>query len=58
MARRITSVIAFWLVDFFFGRGPTNGTLSFYECRLSGGDTQTLCAVIKFILTISDGGGY
>ena len=28
---------------------PNNGTLSFYECRLSVGDTQTLPAVIKFI---------
>ena len=28
-----------------------NGTLSLYECRLSGGDTQTLPAVIEFILT-------
>ena len=27
----------------------TNGTLSFYECKLSGGDTQTLLAVIEFI---------
>ena len=24
------------------GGGPTNATLSFYDCRLSSGDTQTL----------------
>ena len=24
-------------------RGPTIGTLSFYDCRLSGGDTQFTC---------------
>ena len=30
--------------------GPMNGTLSFYECRLSGGDTQFLPAVIEFFL--------
>ena len=28
-----------------------NDTLSFHECRLSGGYTQTLSSVIKFIGT-------
>ena len=34
-----------------------NGTLSFYECRLSAGDTQTLPAVIEFELFTPTGGG-
>ena len=35
--------------NFVMWQGPTNGTLSFYECRLSGGDIQSLPAAIKFI---------
>ena len=31
-----------------------NSTLLYYECRLSGGDTKTLPALIKFVIT---GGG-
>ena len=34
-------------------RRPITGTMSFYECRLSGGElrgvTETLPAVIKFV---------
>ena len=29
-----------------------NGTLSFYKCRLSGGETQTLPVVNKFVLLL------
>ena len=38
-----------------YGRwwGPTNGTLSFYESRLSGGDTQTLPVIITLICTFN-----
>ena len=41
---------------------PTNAILSFYDCRLSGGVTQTLPAVIKnlfelFALTGGEGQG-
>ena len=41
-----------WFLPQNFGRWRKlmNGTLSFYECRLGGGDTRTLSAVIKFIL--------
>ena len=37
----VTLVVAFVFLPQIFGRwwGPVNGTLSFYECRLSGGDT-------------------
>ena len=39
---RVTLVVAFGLLPQNFGwwQGPPNGTLSFYECRLSGEDTQ------------------
>ena len=54
---RVTLVVAFGFLPQNFGRwkGPMNGTLSFYECRLSGGelrdsgDTITPPVVIKFI---------
>ena len=44
-------MVAFRFLLENFGRWwePTNGTLSFYECRLSGGDTQTLPDVIEII---------
>ena len=47
----ITFVVAFGFLSQNFGRwqGPTNGTLSFYECRLSDGGTQTLPVVMKFV---------
>ena len=43
-------MIAFGFLPENFERwqGPMNGTLAIYECRLSGGDTQTLPAIIKF----------
>ena len=44
---RVTLVVAFGFLPQNFGKwwGPTNTTLSFYECRFSGGDPQTLpCA--------------
>ena len=31
-------------------QGRTKITLSFYECRVNGGDTQTAPAVIKLVL--------
>ena len=37
MARRVTLVVVFAFVRRW---GPTNVTLSFYECRLSDGDTS------------------
>ena len=39
---RVTLVVAFDFLPQNFGewQGPINGTLSLYECRLSGGDTQ------------------
>ena len=39
---RVTLVVAFHFLLPNLGRrrGPMNGTLSFYECTLSGGDTQ------------------
>ena len=50
----------FWLLPPNFGKrqGSMNGTLSFYECRLSGGtlrgggDTQTLPVVIMINWTL------
>ena len=40
------------LKDFGRWQDPMNGTLSCYECRLSGGDNyKTLPAVIEFIST-------
>ena len=44
-------MVAFGFLAKLFGRsqGPTNGTWSFYECRLSGGDTKPLPAVIELI---------
>ena len=49
VARRVTLVVAFGFLPQNSGRwcGPTNAILSFYGCRLSGGDTQTLPAVMK-----------
>ena len=49
---RVTLVIAFGFLPQTYGRwwGPMNGTLSFYECRFSGGDT-TLPVAIKFAWT-------
>ena len=46
---RVTLVVDFGFLSQNFGRwwGPMNDTLSFYECRLSGGDTQTPLGVIK-----------
>ena len=48
---RVTLVVGFAILPPNFGRwwGPTNSTLSFYKCRLSGGDTQTLATVTKFV---------
>ena len=45
----VTSVVAFSLLPHNFERwlGRIDGTLSFFEYRLRGGDTQTLYAVIK-----------
>ena len=39
---RVTLVVAFGFLPQNLGRcyEPMNGTLSFYECRLSGGDTM------------------
>ena len=41
---------AFLPQDFGTVLGPTNGTLSFYESKLIGGDTQTLPACEPFAL--------
>ena len=51
---RVTLVVASGSLPQNIGRwqGPTNGTLSFYESRLSGRDTQSLAAVIKFTWNI------
>ena len=52
-------LVAFGILPKNFGRWrrPMNGTLEFYECRLSGGDTETPRAVIKFVtVRISSGG--
>ena len=37
-------MVAFSFLPQIMGRwwGPTSGTLSFYECRLSGGDSENL----------------
>ena len=45
-------MVAFGFLSQNFGKWQelTNGTLSFYECRLSGEDTQTLPDVIEFVL--------
>ena len=53
---RITLVVAFGFLPQNFERwqGPTNDTLSFYECRLSGGDTQILPLVTKFLWICRD----
>ena len=32
-----------------FGSLPMDGTMSFYECRFTGGGIQTLPAVMKFV---------
>ena len=45
VARRVTLVAAF---GFSRWRGPTHSTLSFYECRFSGEDTQILPTIIEF----------
>ena len=39
---RVSLVVTFGFLSQNFGRwrGPANGTLSFYECRFSGGDTM------------------
>ena len=52
MALRVTLVVAFAFLSQDFGTvlGPTNGTLSFYESKLIGGDTQTLPACEPFAL--------
>ena len=47
--RGVTLVVSSGFLPQNFGRrqGPTTGTLSFYECRLSGGEPpRTLQAVI------------
>ena len=57
VARRVILVVAFALLLKILRRqwGPTNGTLYFYECWLSGedsgggGNTQILPAVINFV---------
>ena len=51
VARRVTLVVAFGFLPQNFGRwqGPTNVTLLFYECMFSGGDTQTLPALIQYV---------
>ena len=53
----VTLLFAFWLLPQNYGRwqGPTNGTLSFYWCRLSGGGTQTLPAVINYFKRFASG---
>ena len=39
----LVAVFSFLLKKFGRWQGPTIGTLSFYDCRLSGGDTQSTC---------------
>ena len=48
---RVTLVVAFGFLIKHLGRrwGPMNGTLSFYEYRFSGGDTQTLPYAKEFV---------
>ena len=45
-------MVAFGFLPQNFGRwwGRINGTLSFYEFRLNGGDTQMLPVAIVFVL--------
>ena len=45
-------MVTFGFLPQHFGRwwGPTDGTLSFYECWFSGGDTQTLPYAKEFEL--------
>ena len=51
---RVTLVVAFGFLPRNFRRqGSTNGTLSLYECRMSGGDTQTLTTVINLVRTFA-----
>ena len=52
VAQRVILLVVFGFLSQNFGTwwGLTNGTLSFYECRLGGGDTQTLPDVIGFVL--------
>ena len=51
VARRVALVVAFGFLPQNFGRwqGPTNVTLLFYKCMFSGGDTQTLPALIQYV---------
>ena len=46
-------MVAFGFLPQNFGTwwGSVNGTLSFYECSLSAGDTQSLPILIKFVCT-------
>ena len=42
-------LLAFLPQNFRRWWGPTNGTLTFYECRFSGGDPQTLPYEKEFV---------
>ena len=51
-------MVAFsFLPQILGGRGPINVILSFYYCRVNGGDAQTITAVIKKKFFALTGGG-